>query len=143
MTPFGDAAIGSGPLLDTHVWVWWLLGDQRLKPRDRDTLDALPADHRPALCDISLWEVALLVQRGRLRLQTNLVEWLAVAASPATVTVMPITAAIAVEMNRLPEGFHQDPADRLIVATARVTGRPVATHDARIRRSRLVKLWRA
>ena len=62
MTPFGDAAIGSGPLLDTHVWVWWLLGDQRLKQREQEILDGLPADQRPAVCDISLWEVALLVQ---------------------------------------------------------------------------------
>lgn len=143
MTPFGDAAIGNGPLLDTHVWVWWLLGDQRLKPREQEILDGLPADQRPVLCDISLWEVALLVQRGRLQLQVDLSDWLAIAASPATVQILSINPSVVMEMNRLPASFHQDPADRLIVATARVTGLPVATRDERIRRSRLVKLWKA
>ena len=56
------------PLLDTHVWVWWMLGDPRLPARERDRLDGLPAASRPLLADISLWEVALLVQSGRLQL---------------------------------------------------------------------------
>lgn len=129
------------PLLDTHVWVWWMLGDSRLSARERAALDELPSGRRPALCDISLWEVALLVQLGRLRLDDGLEDWLCVATSPATVNVLPITPAVVVEMNRLPEGFHQDPADRLIVATARAAGLPLATHDARIRRSRLSSLW--
>ena len=103
----------------------------------------MPADQRPAACDISLWEVALLVQRGRLQLQVDLFDWLAVAASPATVQILSINPSVVMEMNRLPASFHQDPADRLIVATARVTGLPVATRDERIRRSRLVKLWKA
>jgi len=79
------------PLLDTHVWVWWLLGDPRLTARERDLLDDLPSGSRPMVCDISLWEVALLVQLGRLRLDHDLESWLRIAASPATVQVMPIT----------------------------------------------------
>jgi PIN domain nuclease of toxin-antitoxin system len=42
------------PILDTHVWIWWMLGDRRLSPRERDVLDALSHDTRPVLCDISL-----------------------------------------------------------------------------------------
>jgi PIN domain nuclease of toxin-antitoxin system len=95
------------------------------------------------VCDISLWEVALLVQLGRLRLDDALDDWLRIAASPAAVNVLPITPAVVTEMNRLPIGFHQDPADRLIVATARVAGLPLATHDTRIRRSRLSPVWTA
>jgi PIN domain nuclease of toxin-antitoxin system len=131
------------PLLDTHVWVWWMLGDSRLSARERAVLDELPSGERPALCDISLWEVALLVQLGRLRLGDALDDWLRIAASPAAVSVLPITPAVVTEMNRLPTGFHQDPADRLIVATARVGGFPLATHDTRIRRSRLFPVWTA
>jgi PIN domain nuclease of toxin-antitoxin system len=131
------------PILDTHVWVWWMLGDSRLPARERAALDALPSGSRPGLCDISLWEVALLVQSGRLRLEDDLQTWLGIAASPATVELLPITAAVVLEMNRLPASFHQDPADRLIVASARAAERPLATHDARIRRSRTATLWSA
>lgn len=131
------------PLLDTHVWVWWMLGDSRLSARERAVLDDLPSGERPALCDISLWEVALLVQLGRLRLDDALDDWLRIAASPAAVNILPITPAVVTEMNRLPTGFHQDPADRLIVATARAAGLPLATHDTRIRRSRLSAVWTA
>ena len=83
----------------------------------------------------------MLVQLGRLRLDDALEDWLRVAASPATVEVMPITPAVVAEMNRLPATFHQDPADRLIVATARADRLPLATHDIRIRRSRQTSLW--
>jgi PIN domain nuclease of toxin-antitoxin system len=130
-------------LLDTHVWVWWMLGDARLSARECAALDSLPSTNRPALCDISLWEVAVLVQLGRLRLDDEFEDWLRIAASPATVTILPISPAVVAEMTRLPSTFHQDPADRLIVATARAAGIPLATHDARIRRSRLASLWSA
>lgn len=131
------------PLLDTHVWIWWMLGDTRLSTRERSVLDDLPSSGRPVICDISLWEVALLVQLDRLRLDDGLEGWLRIAAAPATVRVLSITPAVVLEMNRLPAGFHQDPADRLIVATARTAGLPLATHDSRIRRSRLAPLWSA
>ena len=131
------------PLLDTHVWIWWMLGDDRLPPRERKVLDSLPRGQRPGLCDISLWEVAMLVQLGRLRLDDGLDDWLHIAASSATVDVISISPMVVVEMNRLPATFHQDPADRLIVATAKARGLSLATHDARIRRSRQVALWSA
>jgi PIN domain nuclease of toxin-antitoxin system len=82
------------PLLETHVWVWWMLGDPRLSARERTVLDDLPSGQRPRLCDISLWEVAMLVQLGRLRLDDALEDWLRIAASPSTVEVIPITPAV-------------------------------------------------
>lgn len=131
----------TAPLLDTHIWLWWLLGDDRLGSEQVAALDALPMDNRPFLCDISLWEVALLVARGRLELECPLAEFLQSAASPATVRVLPITADTVVAMNALPESFHRDPADRLIVATARARGLEVASLDARVLGSGLVKSW--
>lgn len=130
------------PLLDTHVWIWWMLGDPRLDARDRDALDALAPDNRPLLCDISLWEFATLVDLGRVEIDVPVENWLAVAASPSTVRLQSITPAIVAEMNRLPSSFHRDPADRLIVATARALKRSLATHDRKIRKSRLVSLWK-
>lgn len=130
------------PVLDTHIWIWWMLGDPSLSHVERDALDALPAETRPVLCDISLWEFATLVDLGRVEIEDSVEDWLRVAASPSTVTLQPITPGIVAEMNRLPAAFHRDPADRLIVATARALKLPLATLDRKIRRSRMVTVWK-
>jgi PIN domain nuclease of toxin-antitoxin system len=105
-------------------------------------LDSLPRDQRPFLCDISLWEVAMLVERGRIELDLPLGEWLEAAAHPRSVQIVSITQRIAVAVASLPDSFHRDPADRLIVATSRALGIPVLSHDRLINRSRLVTRWR-
>jgi PIN domain nuclease of toxin-antitoxin system len=130
------------PLLDTHVWIWWMLGDPGLTRAERDALDALPADSRPVIADISLWEFATLVDLGRIRINGSVKNWLRIAASPATVRIQPITPDIVAEMNRLPSAFHRDPADRLIVASARCLKLPLATKDRKIRKARLTSLWK-
>lgn len=132
----------SRPLLDTHVWVWWICGDERLSAREREALDNLPPSERPVLAEISLWEVAMLVERGRLQLDMDLERWLAVASAPATVELARVTPAVAAEVARLPERFHRDPADRLIVAVARVWKLHVLTRDRKITSARLVSIWR-
>ena len=129
------------PLLDTHVWIWWVQADPRLDRRTLEALDALPPDDRPLLCDISLWEVAMLVALGRLTLGESLETWLDAAADPRTVHTLPVTPAIAAEVARLPETFRRDPADRLIVATCRALGHPLVTRDRAITAARLVRRW--
>jgi PIN domain nuclease of toxin-antitoxin system len=130
------------PLLDTHAWVWWIDGDPRLTRSAKDFLDGLPVDSRPYLADISLWEVAMLVERGRLTFRVPLADWLEAAAHPRSVRLIPIAPAIAAEIAALPKTFHRDPADRVIVATCRTMGLPLVTRDRRILRSRLVRRWR-
>ena len=130
------------PLLDTHAWIWWVDQDRRLGASTIAALDALPNNDRPLVCDISLWEVATLVERGRLSLDVPLAEWLEAAAHPRSVQVIPVTPAIAAEVASLPASFHRDPADRLIVATCRALGAPIVSHDKGITSSRLVKRWR-
>ena len=132
----------SRPLLDTHAWVWWISGDPRLAVREREVLDSLSPSERPVLADISLWEVATLVERGRLELDMDLERWLAIASAPATVELARVTPAVAAEVARLPERFNRDPADRLIVATARVRKLSVLTRDRKITGARIVPLWR-
>ena len=132
----------SPPVLDTHVWIWWMLGDPNLSRAERNALDALPSAVRPVLCDISLWEFATLVDMGRVEIDVTVEEWLQVAAAPSTVKIQPITPGIVAEMNRLPASFHRDPADRLIAATARFLKHPLATKDRKIRNSRWVPLWK-
>lgn len=129
------------PVLDTHAWIWWVVGDARLGRPTLAALDALPVEQRPAISAISLWEVATLVERGRLDLGMRLPRWLDHAADPRTVDVLPITAAVAADVAELPEQFQRDPADRLIVATCRTLGRPLVTRDRAILASRLVRRW--
>lgn len=131
------------PLLDTHAWVWWICGDPRLTSREREALDNLPPTERPVLAEISLWEVAMLVERGRLHLDMDLERWLSVASAPATVELARVTPAVAAEVALLPDKFHRDPADRLIVATARVMKLRVLTRDRMITGARVVPVWRA
>ena len=129
------------PVLDTHAWIWWMDRDRRLGSRTLEALDALPGDRLPYVCDISLWEVAMLVERARIGLNRPLREWLEDAAHPRTVRVIPIIPAVAAEVSSLPATFHRDPADRLIVATCRALEAPLLTYDQRIAQSQLVKRW--
>ncbi len=131
----------AAPLLDTHAWIWWVDHDPRLGRRCLDALDGLPEEARPVISDISLWEVATLLERGRLRFDIPFEEWLDAAAHPRTVRVVPITPAVAAEIASLPAGFHRDPADRVIVATSRVLKMPLLTQDRLILRSKLVSRW--
>jgi len=127
------------PLLDTHAWVWWILEDPRLDRTGAQRLDALGVDERPYLADISLWEVAMLVDKRRLELPVPLPEWLEHASHPRSVRVVPISAAIAAEAHAV--RVLRDPADRLIVASSRVLDVPLLTYDHSIVRSRLCRRW--
>ena len=69
-------------------------------------------------------------------------DWLAAAAHPRSVRVLPVTPAIAADVAALPSTFHRDPADRLIVSTCRVMGLPLLTRDTLITRARLVTRWK-
>jgi PIN domain nuclease of toxin-antitoxin system len=132
----------AAPLLDTHAWIWWIEQDARLGGKAIDALDRLPRDERPFLCDISLWEIATLVERGWLSLDVPLEQWLEAAAHPRSVRMLPISPRIAAGVAALPDTFHRDPADRIIVAASRAHRLPVLTHDDRIRKSGLVTRWR-
>lgn len=131
-------------LLDTHIWLWWQLGQSELSTRERDVLDNLAAAGTPpALSAISLWEAQMLVEKGRLTLDIPLAYWLPTAAAPETVTLLPMDVEAVLALDNLPKSFHGDPADRIIVAAARANGLPLATRDGNIRRSRTVQLWKA
>jgi PIN domain nuclease of toxin-antitoxin system len=129
------------PVLDTHAWLWWLRRDERLGAASLEQLDAFELDNRPCISDISLWEVAMRVERRRIELSTPLRDWLDAASHPRTVRIVPISPAIAAETATLPQALR-DPADRIIVATSRIFGLPLLTHDRTILRSRLADRWR-
>lgn len=130
-------------LLDTHIWLWWLLGQPELSSKERDALDALAAAGTPpGLSAISLWEAQMLAAKGRLKIDVPLTHWLPTAVTEESVTLLPIDVAVIQALDKLPAGFHGDPADRIIVATARAHGLSLATRDSGIRRSRAVKVWK-
>lgn len=125
-------------LLDTHVLLFWLGRDARLSKGQARAIRAATPDSPLLVSDISLWEIATLVNLGRIRLRRPLRDWLEAAVAPPLVRRMSISPAVAAEVAALPASFHRDPADRLIVATARAAGAVVATMDIRIINSGLV-----
>jgi PIN domain nuclease of toxin-antitoxin system len=129
-------------LLDTHVWIWWLTPDARLAARERAALDAMASGHELRLSAISLWEAQVLHAKGRLRLPLPFADWLARATADDVIQVLPLDIDVVLALDELPASFHGDPADRLIVATARAHALPLATHDSTIRRARAARLWR-
>ena len=129
-------------LLDTHVWLWWLLGSPRLPAKERAALDRLGGRGAVRLAAVSLWEAQMLHAKGRLILDRAFDVWIREAAAAGVVEIVPLDVEVAVALAHLPATFHGDPADRLIVATARAHRLPLATHDRAIRTSRLVTLWK-
>lgn len=129
-------------VLDTHMWVWWLTPGSLLSRAERDALDVKAGRHELFLPAISLWEVQVLHAKQRLELPLPFAEWLARAADERVISVLPLDIEVVFALDALPAAFHGDPADRLIVATARAHAMPLATHDAAIRRSRAVKIWK-
>ena len=128
-------------LLDTHFWIWWLTPKSPLKSAERNALDAAAEAGGLCLAAISLWEAQLLHSKQRLQLPLPFSEWLTRATEPRVLTVLPLDREVVIAVDGLPKRFHGDPADRLIVATARTHGIPLATRDRVIRRSRTTKLW--
>lgn len=126
-------------VLDTHAWLWWAGDHGKLPPRLRRRLAEAPA---LAISAISCWEVAMLIERGRLELAPDARAGIREACSLPRLRVLPVTEQVAMEAGLLGADFHGDPADRIIVATAMEARAPLATRDERIRSSRLVEtLW--
>ena len=128
-------------LLDTHIWIWWLTGAPQMKKAERDALDTLASNGLPFVSAISIWETELLASRDRIVLSEPFDSWIHRMTAPDTVRLLPLDADTVVALHALPASFHGDPADRLIVATARTHGLTLATRDSQIRRSRLVPIW--
>jgi PIN domain nuclease of toxin-antitoxin system len=129
-------------LLDTHVWVWWLTPGSPLSGRERAALDAEAERRELYLSAISLWEAQMLHAKGRLELPLAFADWLEQAADERMLAVVPLDREVVAALDALPPSFHGDPADRLIVASARARALPLATHERAIRRSRLVQIWK-
>lgn len=120
-------------LLDTHVWVWGVQGDAKLG--NSKTMMLIQEGIRASsvrVAAISMWEVAMLESKGRLGFGVPCTQWLRTATRWPGISVEPLSMEVAAESGKLPGSFHGDPADRLIVATARILGCRLITADQRI-----------
>ena len=124
--------------LDTHCWYWLAVDSPRLPRRLKSRL----ATEALTISSTSVWELAFLVESGRLRVDRDLQQFIDAALALEGLEVAPITSRIAVRAAKLGPLFPRDPADRLITATAMEFGVPLATSDEAITRSGVVPiLW--
>ena len=121
-------------LLDTHVWIWLSFGIPGVfKPAVRERLAASDRARPLHISIISAWEVAMLAAKGRLNLTMPTQAWIEQSLRhPAMRQLALDDLAIVVESNELPGSIHADPADRLLVATARIGGYTLVTRDSKI-----------
>lgn len=118
-------------VLDTHAWIWWASETpRRLTLRARKAIAEAPSI---AVSAISPWEVAMLVAKGRLELDRDVLVWIRQALALPRVKLAPLTPEIAVRSTRLGVGFPGDPANRILVATARELGAALVTKDEALR----------
>ena len=118
-------------VLDTHVWWWSISEPAQLSHRARQLIKKTPPDQR-AIASISIWEFAMMVTRGRIELMISPDEWLDYAVHKTGLAIVELNPQIAMESSSLPGEFHKDPADRIIVATARVSRCQLISRDQKI-----------
>jgi PIN domain nuclease of toxin-antitoxin system len=119
-------------LLDTHILLYWFSGSSELSDSESRIINDATPENPLLLAGISLWEIATLYSLKRITLGLPLGEWLERAAAPPLVHVVGITPKIAAAVAALPQHFHRAPADRIIVATAQLSGAILLTRNKRI-----------
>ena len=131
-------------VLDTHALIWWVNGDQQLSDKARKAIEKeiSSEDGQVFISTITAWEIALLVQKGRLTLTMDVKDWIDIVAAIEGVRFVPVDNEVAMQSARLPGEFHTDTADRMIVALARRQSIALVTSDAKIQAYKHVKtIW--
>jgi PIN domain nuclease of toxin-antitoxin system len=119
-------------VLDTHVWIWLMNGDEKLSLLFRKNIEKSKEKENIFLSAISLWEFGMLAEKKRIEVEMDPLDWVEQALSHSSIHIAPISPSIAIQSCRLPEGLHADPADRLIVATAREYNAVLVSCDAKL-----------
>ncbi len=119
-------------LLDTHVIVWLAEGLSDLPETSRDLIDRAARKEGLAVSPISFWEIAMLHSRQRITLSLPVQRWRELVLGNPSITEVPLTGEVAIESVLLPGSFHNDPADRMLVATSRLNSWQLATRDSGI-----------
>ncbi len=119
-------------LLDTHAWIWWNMHPQRLSRKVKNTILKTDKYDEMLLSAISPWEFCKLIEKGRLAITCDPEEWIKEAMDMPKLRLVPLTPTIAYKSSVLPKPFHDDPADQIIVATAREENATLLTKDERM-----------
>ena len=129
-------------VLDTHAWLWWISNPELLSVTARKAIDHAMADGEMCISSISAWEVAILVKKGRLDLTMPAEDWIARSEALPFLRFIPVDNRIALKSANLPGQLHDDPADRIIIATTITLGGTLATKDDKIRKYQHVRsVW--
>lgn len=126
-------------VVDTHVFIWDALNHHKLSEKAKVALDQAEQNNSLWLADITLWEVFMLVKRGRLSLPVSTSQFIELAIQARSYQLQRMTASIAEQSINFGSEINNDPADRLIVATARFLQADLVTADANLQASGLVK----
>ena len=118
-------------LLDTHTWIWWAHGSGRLADSHLKVIEENESGI-VGVSAISCWEIAKLVEYGRITLPMPLENWFGEALSYPGTKLIELTPEIDIEATRLPGNFHGDPSDQIIVASARILDCVLVTSDRKI-----------
>jgi len=120
-------------LIDTHCWAWLQFGLRgQFSTAGFTAVQEAAAKGALLVSVISVWEIAMLEAKGRIRLEMPCEEWVRQALATPGLTLAPLTPEIAIDSTRLPGNLHGDPVDRILVATARRTGSRLLTRDRRL-----------
>lgn len=119
-------------VLDTHVWLWWVSNPENLSSAASESINLAVQENSVYISSISVWEAAMLVRKGRLQLSIEIRDWVRKSEALPFINFVPVDNTIALRSVNLPGDFHDDPADRLIVATAMTLGGKLITKDKKI-----------
>ena len=129
-------------VLDTHTWIWFISNPELLSKRAEMAADSAMNAKEIFISSISAWEIALLVEKGRLKLTMDVTDWISQSERLPFFRFIPVDNSIALKAVNLPQPLHSDPADRIIIATAKAIGAPLVTKDEKILKYPHVKsIW--
>jgi PIN domain nuclease of toxin-antitoxin system len=126
-------------LLDTHAWIWWVSNPELLSTQADTLINKAMVEKKIYISSISVWEVVMLVIKGRLQLAVDVKDWIRSCESLPFIQFVPVTNTIAFEAVHLPEKSLSDPADRIIIATALALDLVLITKDKKIQKAHQVR----
>ena len=129
-------------LLGTHTWIWWNMNPQKLSKKVKEIIGKSDLYDEMLLSAISPWEFSKLLEKKRIGISCNPEDWINVALDMPKLRIIPLSPILSYRSTVLPQPFHNDPADQIIVATARAENATLLTKDEKIHAYENVKsLW--
>ncbi|RPH53086.1 MAG: type II toxin-antitoxin system VapC family toxin [Desulfobacteraceae bacterium] len=129
-------------ILDTHAWIWWHMSPDKLSRKAQKVIENMNRTNEILLSAISLWEFSKLLEKKRIGISCDPEDWIKSALDMPKLRLAPLSPILAYRSTILPQPFHNDPADQIIVATAREENATILTKDERILAYKHVRsLW--